>query len=88
MSAQVLPFAAQAVRRICPCGCNRLAQPGDPGYGRRMTIFGKSGYWRKACILRLAELARHKKGRSAGEAAGPCVTRTVTSLAGLSNPTG
>ena len=39
--------------RLCPCGCNQPAKPRDPGYGQRLTIFGKSGYWRRACIERL-----------------------------------
>lgn len=48
--------------RLCPCGCNKPAKPRDPGYGQRMTIFGKSGYWRKACIERLRrEAAKARK---------------------------
>lgn len=39
--------------RICPCGCDKPARPGDPGFGQRLTVFGKSGYWRRRCIQRL-----------------------------------
>lgn len=47
--------------RICPCGCNKPAKPKDPGYGARLTIFGKSGYWRKRCIERLRKLEQQEK---------------------------
>jgi hypothetical protein len=54
---------AIASTRICPCGCGKLARPGDPGYGQRLTIFGKSGYWRKACIKRLRAIPAQEIGR-------------------------
>lgn len=38
--------------RVCPC-CNRLARPGDPGFGQRMTFNGVRGYWRKECVARI-----------------------------------
>lgn len=53
--------------RICPCGCGKLAKPFDPGYGCRLTIFGKSGYWRKACIARLRKKERSQIDRGGVE---------------------
>jgi hypothetical protein len=46
-------YAHLGTGRRCPCGCDKPARPGDPGFGQRLTIFGRSGYWRAACIARL-----------------------------------
>jgi hypothetical protein len=50
----------QPIGRRCPCGCDKPAKPRDPGFQARLTIFGKSGYWRATCIKRLkaAEVAK------------------------------
>jgi hypothetical protein len=57
--------------RICPCGCGKLARPKDPGYGARLTIFGKSGYWRKRCIERLKRAEREQRRELARSAPTP-----------------
>jgi hypothetical protein len=48
--------AKRVTGRCCP-ECGKPAGPKDPGYGQRLTIFGRSGYWHQRCIdkLRAAE---------------------------------